>query len=76
MAAVAAALLVATGRAKRRGTQREAAVARGLRRGAMVGSAFGLLAVLRLLDGLTPLTASFVVAPFVLAEVVLSARRP
>ena len=41
----------------------------------MVGSAIGLLALLRVLDGLTGLTAVFVIAPFVVAEAVLSARR-
>ena len=41
----------------------------------MVGSAIGLLALLRVVDGLTVLTAVFVIAPFVVAEAVLSARR-
>ena len=48
---------------------------RGLRRGAMAGCVVGLAALLRVLDGLTPLTAVFVAAPFVVAEVVLSTRR-
>ena len=41
----------------------------------MAGSSLGLIALLRVLDGLTPLTVIFVVAPFVVAEVVLSTRR-
>ena len=74
--ALAAALLVGLGaRGAKRGKRREVAAARGLRRGAMVGSAIGLVALLRVLDGLTPLTAVFVIAPFVVAEAVLSARR-
>jgi hypothetical protein len=74
--ALAAAALVslATRRAKR-GVRREAAVARGLRRGVMVGCVIALVALLRVLDGLTTLTAIFVIAPFVVAEVVLSTRR-
>ena len=74
--ALAAALFVGLGaRGAKRGKRREVAAARGLRRGAMVGSAIGLIALLRVLDGLTPLTAVFVIAPFVVAEAVLSARR-
>jgi hypothetical protein len=41
----------------------------------MVGSAVALVALLRVLDGLTPLTAVFVLAPFVVAEILLSTRR-
>lgn len=74
--ALAAALFAAlAARGAKRGKTRDLAVARGLRRGAMVGSVIGLLALLRVLDGLTPLTAAFVIAPFVVAEAVLSARR-
>ncbi len=74
--ALASALFVAlAARGAKRGKKGELAAARGLRRGAMVGSVIGLLALLRVLDGLTPLTATFVVAPFVVAEAVLSARR-
>jgi len=58
-----------------RGARRAAATARGLRRGAMVGCLVALLAGLRVLDGLTPLTALFVAAPFLVAEAVLSTRR-
>ena len=74
-AMVAAALVSVGSRRVRRGGRRDAAIARGLRRGAMVGSVLGLVALLRVLDGLTPLTAVFVIAPFVVAEVVLSTRR-
>ena len=74
--ALAAALFVGLGaRGAKRGKRREVAAMRGLRRGAMVGSAIGLIALLRALDGLTPLTAAFVIAPFVVAEAVLSTRR-
>jgi hypothetical protein len=58
-----------------RGARRRIAVARGLRRGAMIGCVIALGALLRVLDGLTPLSAVFVVAPFIVAEVVLSTRR-
>ena len=74
--ALVAAVLVSAGtRRIRRGKKRDLAVARGLRRGAMAGSSLGLIALLRVLDGLTVLTAIFVIAPFVVAEVVLSTRR-
>ena len=65
---------VATRRTKR-GGRRDAAISRGLRRGAMVGCVLALIALLRAVDGLTGLTAVFVAAPFVVAEVVLSTRR-
>lgn len=74
--ALAAAVFVRLGgRGAPRGTRRGAAAARGVRRGTMVGSAIGLMAILRVLDGLTVLTAIFVIAPFVVAEAVLSSRR-
>ncbi len=73
--ALSAAVLVSVGtRRVRRGKKRELAIATGLRRGAMAGSSFALIALLRVLDGLTPLTAIFVIVPFVVAEVVLSTR--
>ena len=73
--ALIAAVLVSAGtRRLRRGKKRELAIATGLRRGAMAGSSLGLIALLRVLDGLTPLTAIFVIVPFVVAEVVLSTR--
>jgi len=75
--ALVAAVLVSGGtRQVRRGRKRDAAVATGLRRGAMAGCSLGLIALLRVLDGLTPLTAIFVIVPFVVAEVVLSTRHP
>lgn len=74
--ALIAAILVAAGtRHVKRGPKRDAAVARGLRRGTMGGAAAALVAVLRLLDGLTPLTVIFVVLPFIVAEAVLTTRR-
>ena len=74
--ALAAAALVAIGtRRTKRGARHAAAVAGGLRRGVMVGCVIALVALLRIVDGLTVLTAIFVVAPFVVAEVVLSTRR-
>lgn len=74
--ALASALFVSlVGRDPKRGKQRAVATARGLRRGAMVGSVVGLVALLRVVDGLTPLTLLFVVAPFVVAEAVLAGRR-
>jgi hypothetical protein len=73
--ALAAALLVGLGTRARRGKPRDAAAARALRRGVMVGSVVGLVGLLRIVDGLTPLTAVFVVGPFIVAEAVLSVRR-
>jgi hypothetical protein len=74
--AVAGAIFVGVAtRGVKRGKRQEVAAARGLRRGVMVGSAVGLVAMLRVVDGLTPLTAAFVIAPFVVAEAVLSVRR-
>jgi len=74
-ALAALALVAVATRRTKRGSRRVVAVARGLRRGAMLGSAAALLALLRILDGLTPLTAIFVIAPFIVAEVVLTTRR-
>ncbi|MFN2519575.1 MAG: hypothetical protein ABR525_00850 [Candidatus Limnocylindria bacterium] len=45
-----------------------------LRRGAEIGGAVALLAILRAADGLTPLTGAFVLLAFVAAEAVVSAR--
>ena len=74
--ALSALALVSIGtRRAKRGPQRTAAIARGIRRGAMLGCAAALVILLRVVDGLTPLTAVFVVAPFVVAEAVLSTRR-
>jgi len=74
-ALAAAAFVAIATRRTRRGANRDAAVASGLRRGVMVGCVFALVALLRIVDGLTVLTAVFVVAPFIVAEVVLSTRR-
>jgi hypothetical protein len=74
-ALAAVALVSFATRGTKRGPRRGLAVARGLRRGAMVGCVVALVALLRVMDGLTPLTAIFVVAPFIVAEVVLSTRR-
>jgi len=46
---------------------------RALRRGTEIGAIVGLIATLRVIDGLTPLTALFVVLSFAVAEYVLSA---
>ena len=73
---LAGALFVSLGgRDTKRGKQRAVAAAHGLRRGAMVGSVVGLVALLRVVDGLTPLTLLFVIAPFLVAEAVLAGRR-
>lgn len=57
------------GRSARARAARLAAVRRGTELGAVVG----LIATLRIVDGLTPLTALFVVLSFAIAEYVLSA---
>lgn len=49
---------------------------RALRRGAEAGVIVGALLALRAIDGLTPLTAGFVMLAFVLAEVALTTRSP
>ena len=46
---------------------------RALRRGTEIGAIVGLIATLHVIDGLTPLTALFVVLSFAVAEYVLSA---
>lgn len=50
--------------------------ARALRRGTWAGAAVAILIALRAVDGLTLLTAIFVVLAFGLAEVALTARTP
>lgn len=70
-----AAGLVAIASRGRRGAARDRSILRAVRRGTVVGAIVGLVALLRVIDGLTPLTAAFVVGAFVLAEIVLSARR-
>jgi heme O synthase-like polyprenyltransferase len=57
-------------RPRRRRPRRLVAVRRGLEIGALVAA----LGLLRAVDGLTLITGGFVVAGFVLAELVLSAR--
>lgn len=59
----------------RSGRGRTTARAVALRRGAEVGACVAILATLRVIDGLTPLTAAFVVLAFAVAEYVASARR-
>lgn len=74
LGALVAAAFLSPGSRGRRGPGPGRSTPQALRRGAIAGSAVGLVAVLRVVDGLTPLTAAFVVGAFVLAEVVLSAR--
>lgn len=62
------------GPAPRRGRSRAIGPV-ALRRGVLAGLVAGGLAFLRVIDGLTPLTATFVLLAFVGAEYVLSARR-
>ena len=56
-----------------RSARARASRGRAVRRGAELGAAFGLIAALQLIGGLTPLTAVFVVLSFAVAEYVLSA---
>jgi hypothetical protein len=72
--ALAARVLVWLATRGRRRRERNAAIAPAVRRGISVGLAVGILAFLRAIDGLTIVTASFVVLAFALAEVALSAR--
>jgi hypothetical protein len=70
--AVAAALLLSIPLGEPRRRQRPAAPA--LRRGIEVTAIVGLLLLLRVVDGLTVITGGFVVAGFLVAEAILSAR--
>lgn len=76
-AAIAAATLASLALLRSAGAGRSArarsARLRAVRRGAELGAAFGLIAALQLIGGLTPLTAVFVVLSFAIAEYVLSA---
>ncbi|GAC1461651.1 MAG: hypothetical protein NVSMB8_13200 [Candidatus Limnocylindrales bacterium] len=72
--ALVAAMLVVFASRGRRDARRNGSTLRAVRRGVIAGSVVGLVAILRVIDGLTPLTAAFVVGSFLLAEVVLSAR--
>ncbi len=62
------------GTTDRRGRATRSAGGRVLRRAAEIGAVVGLLLVLRVIDALTVITGGFVVASFVAAEIVLSAR--
>ena len=70
--ALAAALLLSIPLGEPRRRQRPAAPA--LRRGIEVTAIVGLLLLLRVVDGLTVITGGFVVAGFLIAEAILSAR--
>lgn len=70
----AAALWLAAGRTTRGRRTRGGSRRGALRRGAELGGAVGLLALLRAMDGLTPVTGAFIVLAFVIAEAVVSAR--
>jgi hypothetical protein len=70
--AVAAALQLSLPLGETRRRQRPAAPA--LRRGIEVTAIVGLLLLLRVVDGLTVITGGFIIAGFLVAEVVLSAR--
>ena len=60
----------ALARPRRRHPRRAAAVRRGIEAGALIGA----LGLLRAVDGLSLITGGFVVAGFLLAELVLTAR--
>jgi len=70
--AIAAALMLSIPLGESRRLQRRAAPA--LRRGIEVTAIVGLLLLLRVVDGLTVITGGFIVAGFLVAEAVLSAR--
>jgi len=69
--AIAAALMLSIPLGESRRRQRPAAP---LRRGIEVTAIVGLLLLLRVVDGLTVITGGFVVAGFLVAETILSAR--
>lgn len=68
-----ASLLLLRSAAAGRSARARVSRGRAVRRGAEIGVAFGLIAALQLIGGLTPLTALFVVLSFAVAEYVLSA---
>lgn len=72
-AASITALLLLRYAAVGRSVRARASRAAALRRGVELGAVVGLIATLRVIDGLTPLTALFVVLSFAIAEYVLSA---
>jgi len=63
-------------RVRRRAGRRVAGMRRGvaLRRAAEIGAVVALLLWLRVVDGLSIITGAFVIAAFVAAELILSAR--
>ncbi|HEV8228458.1 MAG TPA: hypothetical protein VGQ86_00750 [Candidatus Limnocylindria bacterium] len=69
--AVAAIALLSVSIAPRR---RRPGTLAALRRGTELSAIVALLLLLRVVDGLTLITAGFIVAGFVVAEVILSAR--
>lgn len=72
-AAALASLLFLRSAGVGRSARARASRGRAMRRGVELGAAFGLIAALQLVGGLTPLTAVFVVLSFAVAEYVLSA---
>lgn len=72
----ATAFLLARGRSGPRSAWTREVRSRALRRGAWIGAAAGILIALRAIDGLTPLTAGFVILAFASAELALTARSP
>jgi hypothetical protein len=70
--AIAAVLMLSIPLGESRRRQRPAASA--LRRGIEVTAIVGLLLLLRVVDGLTVITGGFIVAGFLVAEAILSAR--
>jgi hypothetical protein len=56
------------------GRRRQRAPAPALRRGIEVTAIVGLLLLLRVVDGLTLITGGFIVAGFLVAELIVSAR--
>lgn len=74
LTALAAVALEERAAAAHRPRAREPRRVAALRRGAALGAIVAALGLLRAIDGLTVITGGFVVAGFVLAELVLSAR--
>lgn len=72
-AACSAALVLLRSAGVGRSARARASRTAALRRGVEIGAVVGLLATLRVVDGLTPLTALFVALSFLIAEYVLSA---
>lgn len=72
-AGAASTLLLLRTAAVGRSARAKGSRARALRRGVELGAAFGLIATLQVIGGLTPITALFVVLSFAVAEYLLSA---